>query len=115
MTGAPFASPIVRVATPAAVPVLKVSSQAPAAVVRDVSLGPVGPPGPSGSGSGGLPQQVYPISNAASFTANHGRSDQPDILLLLPSGEQVETDVYRAPGQVTIVFAQPFTGTLLLG
>ncbi|WP_342106272.1 hypothetical protein [Methylobacterium sp. SI9] len=89
------------------------------ATTPPLQIGPQGPPGPQGpaggGGSGADPQLSYSIAAAASFTANHGRSYRPAVALLLPSGEQVETDVYHAPGQVTVVFAQPFTGTLLLG
>lgn len=85
-------------------------------VVVPGPMGPMGPPGPAGGGgSGADPQLTYSIAGASSFTANHGRNYRPAVALLLPSGEQVETDVYHAPGQVTVVFAQPFTGTLLLG
>lgn len=77
--------------------------------------GEQGEPGPQGlDGSAGVPELPYQIPGVASFTAAHGKPYRPAVTLLLPSGEEVETDVYHAPGQTTLVFAQPFTGTLYL-
>lgn len=60
------------------------------------------------------PPSAYPINGAASFTAAHGKAFAPDIWILTPSGELVETDVLHAPGATTVVFPEPFTGTLYL-
>lgn len=57
----------------------------------------------------------YPIVAASSFTAAHGFPFNPNAWLVDSSGTKVDTDTFYAPGQVTVVFPTPFTGTLQLG
>ena len=58
---------------------------------------------------------TLPIRSASSFTANHDFTYAPRVWLLNAASAEVETDVLYAPGQVTVVFPEPFTGTLYLG
>lgn len=77
-----------------------------AAVARQ---GMAGPPGVSAAAP-----TAYAIAGAASFTAHHGLPFAPSAWIVTPEGELVETDVLHSPGATTVVFPQPFTGTLYL-
>ena len=65
--------------------------------------------------SGGVTVLTLPITAASSFTAPHNFPYRPRTWLIDATGAEVETDVLYAPGQVTVVFPGPFTGTLYLG
>ena len=67
------------------------------------------------SGGGGLPQRQYNIAGVSDYVAAHNFPYKPAVLLLLASGEEVETDTYHSAGQVRLVFPAPFTGVLYLG
>lgn len=57
----------------------------------------------------------YSLNGAASFAISHGLAYVPTATILDPIGCEVDTDVSHAPGQTTLTFASPFTGTLYLG
>ena len=76
------------------------------------SAGPSGPAGPAGP-SGSTPTQ-YTITNTASFSTSHSYPYPPSALLLDEAGQEVDTDVTHNPGQISLSFAIPFTGTLYL-
>ena len=78
-----------------------------------VVLQPQGPAGPPGIGVATV--LTFSITAASSFTASHGFTYSPRAWLVDQAGELVETDVLYAPGQVTVMFPGPFTGTLYLG
>lgn len=88
-----------------------------AAVVRETRAtisaiarqGIAGPPGANAAAP-----RIFPIQSTASFTANHGLPFAPEIWIVTPAGEVIETDVLHSPGAATVVFPQPFTGTLYL-
>jgi hypothetical protein len=101
----------VRVVVEAEPAVIRRVVPADPAVIRLPVPGPMGPPGRDGLGT----TLSYPIASVASFTANHGLPYTPKATILDANGEQVDTDTYFAPGQVTVVFATPFTGTLNIG
>ena len=57
----------------------------------------------------------YPITAVSSFTVNHGLAYAPRTTIIDPAGAEMDTDIVHAPGQTTLIFAEPFTGTLYLG
>lgn len=57
----------------------------------------------------------YAIDAVAGMTVNHGLAYAPRITIVDSDGDEVTTDVTHAPGQTTLMFAAPFTGTLYLG
>lgn len=65
--------------------------------------------------SGAASVMTFQIRGASSFTAPHGLPYQPRAWLVDAAGEAVDTDTLYAPGQVTVIFPGPFTGTLQLG
>ena len=68
--------------------------------------GPVGPPGSTPTS--------YAISNVSSFNTAHAYPYPPTARLLDEFGQEVDTDVTHNPGQISLAFAIPFTGTLYL-
>jgi hypothetical protein len=57
----------------------------------------------------------YPLTDAASFSVDHGLAYAPRTTVVTADGAEVDTDVVHMPGRTTLTFASPFTGTLYLG
>lgn len=64
-------------------------------------------------GGGGV--LTFAITGASSFAASHAFAHRPRVWLVDAAGEEVDTDTHHAPGQVTVIFPGPWTGTLYLG
>lgn len=71
--------------------------------------GPAGPPG-----TGGAAPITYPINGVAAFQQAHTFPYYPDATILDEDGQVVDADVFYSAGLVSVVFSQPFTGSLLL-
>lgn len=87
-------------------------------LVSPASQGETGPQGEKGDqGQPGVAAGVllFPITAAASFTASHNFVNPPKSWIIDAGNVLVDTDTLYAPGQVTVVFPEPFTGTLYLG
>lgn len=57
---------------------------------------------------------AYSLNGVTSFNAIHSFPYNPQTLLITPSGSLVETDTAYTTGNVNLIFALPFTGTLYL-
>ena len=61
-----------------------------------------------------LQPAFYSVNGVTSFNASHSFSYNPQTWLIDASGSVVETDVVYTKGNVNLIFALPFTGTLYL-
>lgn len=77
-------------------------------------VGPPGVPGPQGPiGPLGAPLRLdAPL--AATWILPHPLGRIPAVQVVLPSGESVIADVSASPAAVTVVFAAPQTGFVLI-
>ena len=80
-------------------------------------VGPPGPPGPAGSqgpgGPTGAPLRLD-ASLAATWILPHPLGRVPAAQVVLANGESVITDLSATPAAVTVVFAAPHAGFVLV-
>ena len=84
------------------------------AVVEVAIPGIQGPQGPPGSGGGAGSTVITQSTPAATWILSHTIGRVPAVSVYLASGEQVDTDVVASASTVTVTFATPQTGFVIL-
>jgi hypothetical protein len=75
----------------------------------------VGLPGRDGAnGAGGFSQKLDQLSAASTWIFVHGKGAIPNVQVYLTSGERIIADVMSSSTSVTIVFATPTSGFIIL-
>lgn len=74
-------------------------------------IGQRGPAGPPGDGAS---IQINQISPASTWVLTHTLGRRPAVDVYLTSGERIMTDVFATDTQVTVIFATPQTGYVML-
>jgi hypothetical protein len=92
---------------------------APTEVIEATSIGPQGPQGPSGpqgpQGIAGQGSIRFDISTPnGTWVVAHGLSRVPAATVYLATGEMALADVTADPTHVTVTFAEPHSGFVLL-
>lgn len=88
-----------------------VARQQEATATAVAEQGPSGPPGPPGAAAATVVEQTAP---SASWIIPHNLHRRPLVQITDETGEVVFPDVIAGPTVVSVIFAQPATGTAIL-
>lgn len=105
---------VIAVTVPAEPAVVQARVQGDIQTVQVRIPGEQGPPGSGGGGGTGGGVEFLQAAAAATWTFSHGFGRRPSVSVYDTAGEELIADVFASASNVSIVFAQPTAGSVVL-